>query len=272
VTGVLCAVAFLVGVLFSTPQGFFLGVDAFDHFVNNWGLISVGIGQVLAVGWFLGFETAASKVGRKSAYVYAWTYWVACLAWVLISVTTGPAFRGEGWRSWYDENQSGRDNGLQAVGFEAFLGFIFYIAILAGGWAYSWHLSEKTPVVWFEALAFAGMDEFVGHVRRLGMLPEGAATTRKSKTEAAFFFSFKVLVKYVHPFLLPLFLCFEFRRDFDWDWPYGGYPDGYALFSMLISASMMIFALGYGIFYSLFPERYVPGPHEVTWRTVFIKA
>jgi hypothetical protein len=39
---------------------------------------------------------------------------------------------------------------------------------------------------------------------------------------------------------------------------------------MLISASLMAFALGYGIYYSLCPERYVPSPGEVTWRTVFL--
>jgi hypothetical protein len=254
--------------LFSTPQGFYLGVDSFDHFINGWGLLSVGIGQVLAVGWFLGFETVSRKVGRKSAYVYAWTYWAACLTWALVSTTTGPAFRGDGWRSWYDENRSGRENGLRAVGFEAFLGFLLYFFIIVVGWTYSWKLSGLPLRTWFDILKFYGVKEFADHMKQLDSTQE--EKINETYAEKFFYLSFQVLIKYFHPFILPLFLCFELRRDLDWDWPYEGYPYGYLLLSMTISTFLILFALGYGIYYSLYPERYVPGPNEITWRSVFL--
>lgn len=50
-TSILCAAAFLLGIPFATGCGMYL-LDVVDHFINNYGLVLVGILESIIVGWY----------------------------------------------------------------------------------------------------------------------------------------------------------------------------------------------------------------------------
>ncbi len=67
----ICLVAFLVGFLFSTGGGLYW-LDIVDHWINNYGLVPVGLAEVIIIGYIFGAsrfreminETSEVKAGR----------------------------------------------------------------------------------------------------------------------------------------------------------------------------------------------------------------
>lgn len=51
VSAILCSIAFVLGVVFCFQSGLFW-LDLVDHFITTYGLVVVGIGEALIVGWF----------------------------------------------------------------------------------------------------------------------------------------------------------------------------------------------------------------------------
>ncbi|MBN1809144.1 MAG: sodium-dependent transporter [Planctomycetes bacterium] len=59
----LCAVAFLGGIPFATGSGLHL-LSVVDHFLNSYGLITVGIMESIIVGWFFTARKLRSHIGE----------------------------------------------------------------------------------------------------------------------------------------------------------------------------------------------------------------
>lgn len=62
---IVCAIAFLSGLIFATNAGLYF-LDVIDHFVNSYTLIAVGILQCIAVGWIFGADKLRAYVNKVS--------------------------------------------------------------------------------------------------------------------------------------------------------------------------------------------------------------
>ncbi|HPR65371.1 MAG TPA: sodium-dependent transporter [Thermoanaerobaculia bacterium] len=62
---VTCILAFLIGIVFTTRAGYFW-LDIVDHFINNFGLVTIALGECIAVGWILGSKKFRSLVNSTS--------------------------------------------------------------------------------------------------------------------------------------------------------------------------------------------------------------
>ena len=64
-----CGLAFLASTLFATDLGLYL-LDAFDHYINTFGLQLVGMMQCVAVGWVYGHGDSKERVGVMSTNIF----------------------------------------------------------------------------------------------------------------------------------------------------------------------------------------------------------
>ena len=62
---VVCVIAFLSGIIFTTNAGLYF-LDVIDHFVNSYTLLAVGILQCIAVGWVFGADKLRVYVNKVS--------------------------------------------------------------------------------------------------------------------------------------------------------------------------------------------------------------
>jgi len=60
-----CLVAFLIGIIFTTHAGLYF-LDVVDHFLMNFGAILVGIFECVAIGWIFGAEKLRTYINKVS--------------------------------------------------------------------------------------------------------------------------------------------------------------------------------------------------------------
>ncbi|MGM0440924.1 MAG: sodium-dependent transporter [Elusimicrobiota bacterium] len=65
VVSVLCLVAFVGGIIFTTGGGLYW-LDIVDHFITNYGLVTVGILECLVIGWYFKAEKMRDHVNSVS--------------------------------------------------------------------------------------------------------------------------------------------------------------------------------------------------------------
>ena len=64
---ILCALGFLGSLIFTTQSGLFW-LDIVDHFLTHYGLVVVGIGECILLGWIFDIETLRNHVNRISSF------------------------------------------------------------------------------------------------------------------------------------------------------------------------------------------------------------
>jgi len=62
-----CLANFLMGLVFTTTAGIYY-LDITDHFITKFGLVLMGLGQVIAVGWFYGAENMRQYINKVSNF------------------------------------------------------------------------------------------------------------------------------------------------------------------------------------------------------------
>jgi len=81
---IVTGVAFVVGLLFTTSGGLYW-LDIVDHFVNNFGLVLVGLAQCIVVGWIFGADKLRNYINERSEIkVGAW--YDFCVKWLTPAV------------------------------------------------------------------------------------------------------------------------------------------------------------------------------------------
>lgn len=66
IASIVCTVAFLLGIIFTTRAGLYY-LDIIDHFITSFGLVLVGVFQCIAIGWIYGIDRLESYINRVSA-------------------------------------------------------------------------------------------------------------------------------------------------------------------------------------------------------------
>lgn len=98
ITGMVCVVGFLVGLLFTTDAGFYF-LDVTDFYINFM-LLLVGFAECLVVGWVYGVEEQIRKVGAGPTYALAATSFgsVVTASGVWFGVAKNGGSQPDGWK------------------------------------------------------------------------------------------------------------------------------------------------------------------------------
>jgi len=83
VVGSYCLVSLLIALLYSVDFGAVL-LDEIDFYVNNIGLLSIGIGTCIGLGWIFQHELVISKVGKTATYMLGFGYPASLVVGLLV--------------------------------------------------------------------------------------------------------------------------------------------------------------------------------------------
>ncbi len=75
-----CFFGFLVGLIFTTGAGLYW-LDIVDHWMNNYGLVAVGLLECIAIGWFYGTAKLKKYINEVSDFRIGW-WWDIFIKWV----------------------------------------------------------------------------------------------------------------------------------------------------------------------------------------------
>jgi len=78
--GAFCVVGFLIGIVFTTGAGMFW-LDIVDHWMNNYGLVVIGLLECIAIGWFYGTGKLKEYINEVSDFRIGW-WWDLFVRWV----------------------------------------------------------------------------------------------------------------------------------------------------------------------------------------------
>lgn len=80
ITAVLCVIYFLIGLIFVTHPGL-VWLDIVDHWMNNYGLVVVGLLQCIAVGYFYNIEEFREMLNSRSD-IKVGRWWNICVKYI----------------------------------------------------------------------------------------------------------------------------------------------------------------------------------------------
>merc|ERR1719334_1040639 len=78
ISTVVCIAGSLGSCLFCFDTGFYW-LDLVDFYINNYGMVFLGICEAGACGWFYSYDLIEAKIGKVSADVYRYGYWASVL-------------------------------------------------------------------------------------------------------------------------------------------------------------------------------------------------
>ena len=67
VVSLICGVGFIVSIAFATRAGVYL-LDIIDNFVNNYGIVVIGLLEAFVIGWIIKPETIRNHTNSVSYY------------------------------------------------------------------------------------------------------------------------------------------------------------------------------------------------------------
>ncbi len=78
---VLCGLGFLGSTIFTMSSGLYW-LDIVDHFLNNFGLLAIGLLEAIAIAWFLGTKRICNHVNMGGTF-HIGRYWSICLRFII---------------------------------------------------------------------------------------------------------------------------------------------------------------------------------------------
>ena len=67
VVSLICGLGFVVSIAFATRAGLYL-LDIIDNFVNNYGIVVIGLLEAFVIGWIIKPETIRNHTNEVSYY------------------------------------------------------------------------------------------------------------------------------------------------------------------------------------------------------------
>jgi len=223
----------------------FWWLDLVDFYINNYGMVFLGICETGACGWWYSYEIIEGKIGKKSANIYRFGYWGSIVfAGILSMILATPetvvideksvvVFTGGLSHSW----ALGLAVGAIGWGVTIFLAFT--------------HRSEESNQLscgelWWYILGWENVEDLRGFMNTNGV-GEEQWNEKKHTFGGECYLAFHhgtigvywgFLIKYWIPTILTLVLFSEFR-DKSYN-PYSGYPWGYLMVGILIFSAMVV--------------------------------
>merc|ERR1712113_43837 len=76
ISAVLCLVGAFGSSLYCFDTGLYW-LDLVDHWINQYGMVFLGICEAGACGWFYSYDLIEAKIGRLSSNIYRYGYWLS---------------------------------------------------------------------------------------------------------------------------------------------------------------------------------------------------
>jgi len=89
VAAIFCTIAFLGGFLYFFDSGLVF-LDIVDRYINNWGMVLIGMLECFAVGWVYQIDLQYKAVGRKATLIYDIGFFLTLVITTIIALATGP--------------------------------------------------------------------------------------------------------------------------------------------------------------------------------------
>ena len=80
VVAIICLIGFSIGILYSTGAGLYL-LDIIDNFINNYGIVVVGLLEVVLIGWIVNPDIVREHTNEIS-YFKIGKWWNICVKFV----------------------------------------------------------------------------------------------------------------------------------------------------------------------------------------------
>lgn len=80
VVAIICLIGFSIGILYSTGAGLYL-LDIIDNFINNYGIVVVGLLEVVLIGWIVNPDIVREHT-NKISYFKIGKWWNICVKFV----------------------------------------------------------------------------------------------------------------------------------------------------------------------------------------------
>lgn len=82
----LCVIGLAIGILYTT-QGGYHWLDIVDHYVSDYGLVTIALAECVAVGWIFGAKKFRREINNTSEIMIGW-WWDICIS-VITPVVLG---------------------------------------------------------------------------------------------------------------------------------------------------------------------------------------
>lgn len=237
VAAIFCTIAFLGGFLYFFDSGLVF-LDIVDRYINNWGMVLIGMLECFAVGWVYQIDLQYKAVGRTATLVYDLVFFLALVVATIIALVTGPT-NADDKTPTLDGNWPG---GVGAI--------VFFI-----GWGVAIMLSflmcdgeaKSTGGKLWGLMGWHGPDNLrlMANNSRRDIENEGEwkPNTVKSELQAlirhdCFSMSFGFLIKYFSCVLLFVISMQNIKTDVHKR--YGGYPSHLLIWGQLIFVFMLL--------------------------------
>merc|ERR1712141_572298 len=241
ISTVRCTTGMLGSSLYCFDTGFYW-LDIVDFYINNYGMVFLGICETGACGWFYSYEIIDAKIGKMSSDMYRYGYWTSVVVGSVLAFSLSTPEGDEGSVLF----TGGMGNESWIVG----------LLVSMVGWAITcflaWHFRSEaaknlsTGELWWYIMGWENVEVLRGFMNTNGIGKDrwdsnkhtlnGEALMGVHHSTIGIWWGF--LIKYWAPTLLTVVLLSEFReKSYN---PYGGYPWGYLSVGILWFSLMVI--------------------------------
>jgi len=84
ISGITCVAGCIGSILFCFDTGFYW-LDIVDYYINNYGMVLLGVLETSACGWFYGYDRIEAKLGKQSCLIYRAGFWASLLFGTILS-------------------------------------------------------------------------------------------------------------------------------------------------------------------------------------------
>jgi len=84
ISGVTCVAGCIGSMLFCFDTGMYW-LDIVDYYINNYGMVLLGILETSACGWFYGYDRIEAKLGKECTYYYRAGFWASLMFGTILS-------------------------------------------------------------------------------------------------------------------------------------------------------------------------------------------
>jgi len=241
ISTVICVAGALCSCMYCFDTGFYW-LDLVDFYINNYGMVFLGICETGACGWFYSYELIDAKIGKTSSDMYRYGYWTSVLVGSILAFSLSQP-----------EGNEGSVTFTAGMGGDSWIvGFIVSLV----GWAITCYLawyfrSEEakklgTGELWWYIMGWENVEVLRGFMNSNGIGKDrwdsnkhtlnGEALMGVHHSTIGIWWGF--LIKYWAPTLLTVVLLSEFReKSYN---PYEGYPWGYLMVGVIWFSLMVI--------------------------------
>merc|ERR1719461_83698 len=282
ISSVICVLGALVSCLYCFDTGFYW-LDLVDFYINNYGMVFLGICEAGACGWFYSYDLIEAKIGKLSSNIYRYGYWLSVLVAGILGftlstpeteyITPSPTAAPTGFATTDFMTTAIKTTSSMIVFTGGMGGDSWIVGFVVGmlGWALTcylaWHFRSEeakqlsTGELWWYIMGWENVEVLRGFMNSNGIGKErweaskhtmnGEALMGVHHSTIGIWWGF--LIKYWGPTLLTVVLLSEFReKSYN---PYSGYPWGYLTVGIIWFSMMVLVVALIAVFPQLMAQK-----------------